>query len=680
MLFALHDRIALLIAIAATVASAGGSAWAITPDNPGPADVRLTINSLANPARPISPYIYGANSALGGPLDAPITLDRLGGNRWTGYNWETNASNAGSDWNHQSDNYLVNGQPNTAPGQAILPSLQAAAASDRALIVTVPIAGYAAADANGTSVSHAQTAPSPRWREVVAKKHSKYPGAPLALSPNKTDNYVFTDELVNWVEQSKQPGQPVFYSLDNEPGLWSETHVRLHPTNPTFAEMRDKTIAHAAAIKDVNPQAIVFGGVGYGWSDFVELQHAADDVTTPVHPGGDEESGELHYYEWLLKETAAAEASQGRTLMDVLDLHWYPEAQGGGVRITTDDSSPAIAAARVQAPRSLWDPTYVETSWISQWGTWSGTPGNPGPVKLLPRVQRDIDDFKPGAKIAITEYNYGGTNHISGGIAQADALGVFGREGVFAANFWQLHTVEPRYVDGAFQMYLNFDGNGGAFGDQSVEAATTSLIDSAVYASLDSDDPSRMVLIAINRTGVAKTAAVEVTHDRRFNSAEVYQLTAASATPQRAADIPIGLVNAFLYTMPAYSVSTIVLRGGVEGDFNGDGSVDGDDLQVWKGGFGKTGATLADGDANGDGLVDGADFLLWQRNAGAAADLEATPIPEPATPLLATGGALVGIACRRSWAATSRSLARPHSVVSCRVALCRELHFGRQAF
>ena len=86
---------------------------------------------------------------------------------------------------------------------------------------------------------------------------------------------MFTDEFVNWVENTKQPGQPVFYSLDNEPALWGEslpagwqsgvppnpccnpangtnpspqgrTHPTIHPYAPTFNELRDKTIAHAA--------------------------------------------------------------------------------------------------------------------------------------------------------------------------------------------------------------------------------------------------------------------------------------------------------------------------------------------------------------------------------------------------------------------------------------------------
>jgi len=71
------------------------------------------------------------------------------------------------------------------------------------------------------------------------------------------------------------------------------------------------------------------------------------------------------------------------------------------------------------------------------------------------------------------------------------------------------------------------------------------------------------------------------------------------------------------------------------GDFNGDGSVDNDDLNIWKSQTGLAGVGInADGDKSG--VVDGADFLLWQQGfTGTPAPVAG--VPEP------TGFALVAI-------------------------------------
>jgi Glycoside hydrolase family 44/Dockerin type I domain/PEP-CTERM motif len=639
------------------IALSTSSARAIAPDDPGAAAIRFTLNSSQD-VKSISPWIYGMNFFAGSSLTNPVTLDRLGGNRWSAYNWETNDSNAGKDYKYENDNFLTS---SSIPGAAVRPSLQDAAANNRGLVVTVPVAGYVSADDDGP-VALADFAPSARFKQVAAKKSAVYPGSSLSLTPNTADDYVFTDEFANWVEQTKDPSQTVFYSLDNEPALWGEslppgfnvdnwdnhlgnqpgrTHPEIHPYAPTFAEMKQKTIDNAGAIKDVNPNAIVFGGVPYGYAEFTNLQGASDATSSPSHPGGDQ-AGELNYLEWLLRETKNAETTQGRKLMDVLDVHWYPEAQGGGVRITENNNSAAVVAARVQAPRSLWDPTYTETSWIT--GCCSG-----GPIKLLPNLQRDVDDFNPGTKLAITEYNYGGTNHISGGIAQADALGIFGREGLFAATFWSLYgDSQSQFTSGAFKMYLDYDGAGGEFGDTAIDSETTSINDSAVYASVDSSDPNRMVVVAINRSGSDQTTGIAVAHDRVFDHAEVYQLTSASANPVRAADIELDLLNAFQYTMPAFSVTTLVLiSDGLPGDFNRDGTVDAADYTVWRNSLGQTGNTAAD--ANEDNLVDAQDYAMWKANfglseLGGAGSL--TTVPEPSALALMLLAAC-GPTCRR---------------------------------
>jgi hypothetical protein len=655
------------IVIGLALATGAQTSLAIAPDDPGAAAIQFTLDS-GQGTKSISPYIYGSNSSL----ITNRTFDRLGGNRWSAYNWETNDSNAGKDYKYQNDNHLTS---SSIPGEAVRPSVQAAASNNRGLVVTVPIAGYVSADDDGP-VALADFAPSARFKQVAANKPAIYPGSSLSLTPDTSDNYVFTDEFANWVEQTKSPAQQVFYSLDNEPALWGETlpanfnvdnwddhlgnqpgrtHPEIHPYAPTYNEMRDKTIAHASAIKDVNPNALVFGGVGFGYSEFNSLQGALSG-TSPSHPGGDL-GGELHYYERLLNDLRIEEMAQGRTLMDVIDLHWYPEARGndnGGQsrRITFDQNPthPGVVAARVQASRSLWDPTYTETSWITS--CCSG-----GPIRLLKHVQRDVDDFKPGTKIAITEYNYGAGNHYSGGIAQADFLGVLGREGVFAANWWDLNEGSS-YVNAAFDIYVNYDGAGSGFGDTSVEGDTSNIAESAVYASVDSSDPNRMVVVAINRTGTEKTTGIAVTHDRVFDHAEVYRFAGNSSAITQAADVELDLLNAFQYTMPAWSVTTLVLiSDGLTGDFNRDGMVDAADYTVWRDSVGQIGNTAAD--ANEDNVVDVADYAFWKANFGQSESVGAgalAAVPEPATLVLllaVSGPALL----RRQRRRVSRPLA-----------------------
>jgi hypothetical protein len=497
------------------------------------ADVHFAVDTQQD-VRPISRFVYGVNGALeGGYSNAALT--RLGGNRWTAYNWENNASNAGTDYLNQNDSYLSN---SNTPGAAVRGSIVAAQAHGAAILLTVPTNGYVAADKNGGG----DVAQTPNYLQVRFEESLASKGAPFTLTPDAGDGFVYQDEFVNWLDHefpgSAGSAHPVFFSLDNEPDLWPDTHPRIHPNATTYAELVEKSIAYATAIKNVSPAALVFGPVNYGWYGYVLLQGAPDAA------GRD-------FQEFWLAEIEAAQQLFGARLVDVLDVHWYPEAQGGGVRITGTETTPAVVAARLQAPRSLWDPTYTETSWIAQ-----DSVG--GPIALLPRLRDKIDANAPGTKLAVTEYNYGGGQHISGGIAQADVLGIFGREGVFAASEWPLAGDES-YLEGAFEMYRNFDGANGRFGDTSVRAGTDDVAGTSIYASLDSADANHMVLVVLNKTALPQDASLDIASPASFVAAKVYQLSAGVASPVPAADLAPTSANHFLYTMPATSVSTLVL-------------------------------------------------------------------------------------------------------------------------
>jgi Glycoside hydrolase family 44/Bacterial Ig-like domain len=516
--------------------------------------VHFTIDPSQN-VHSISRYIYGVNQSLTGPY-SNLTLERAGGNRWTAYNWENNASNAGSDYLFQNDDALGGGD---TPGGAVIPTLNDAASHNAAALITVPMNGYVAADKNGggnvefnnnmwdpVHETWVNGTPNPNYLLQRFKQELPRKGSAFTLTPNPSDQYVYEDEFVNWVKteypaSQTNPNTPIFFDLDNEPDIWSSTHAEVHPNPITYDELKMDTINYASAIKDVDPAALVFGPVNYGWGGMVNLQGATDAN------GRDFET----YY---LQQMAAAQQTYGKRLVDALDVHWYPEATGtNGIRITADDSSAATVAARLQAPRSLWDPTYTESSWITQYSTL-------GPIDLIPRLQGKIDANYPGTKLAISEYNYGGWDDISGGIAEADVLGIFGVQNVFEASEWPGTSNGEPFISGAFQMYRNYDGANSTFGDTSISATTDDVPHSSVYASLDSTHPGVLTIIAINKTSSSLDAAINLKGVLPQGSASVYKLTSASSTPQSAGTFAITDPSNMIYTMLPMSVNTIRIQ------------------------------------------------------------------------------------------------------------------------
>jgi hypothetical protein len=486
----------------------------------------------------ISPLIYGWNDLRNDPTRVNVGSLRAGGNRYTAYNWENNASNAGNDYMFQSDGYLVNGSAmGDVPGEAVRPLIEAAARLGAGAIVTVPNVDYVAADKAGGGDVRSSGAD---YLMTRFKRNMPTKGAPFTATPDTTDGFVYQDEFVAWAK-GLFPNAQVLFGMDNEPDLWSKTHAAIHPAKVTYEEVVTRNRDFARAVKAVWPTAPVLGFVSYGWQGFTTLENAPDLMG--------------NFVDYYLKQMKAAEAAEGQRLIDYLDLHWYPEAQGNNdsgapVRIVFNNATgPGIVEARVQAPRSLWDPGYKERSWIS--GTVAG-----GAVALIPRMQNKIEEQYPGTILAFTEWNYGGGGEISGGVATADVLGVFGREGVGVANLWPVGA--ETFSMAAFAVYRNYDGQGAKFGDRSIAAETSSIYSSSVYASIDSANPSRVVIVAINKRDAATTAAVRITGDTTSAFAQVFVLTGEGAMVRPAPALTAASPGTFEYQMPPLSVSVLV--------------------------------------------------------------------------------------------------------------------------
>lgn len=537
----------------ATVTVSGGGV--LTPGDPGAADVLITVNTTTG-VRAISPWIYGMNS-YGRYANMPghLTLNRLGGNRWTAYNWETNASNAGSDWGpYSNDTYLGGG---STPAGAIPLALDRA--NGVATLMTVQMQGYVAADTAGNvnigDPAHLAT----RFKQVVFKKPTAFADSPLT-----TDAFVYMDEQLNYLKSHlpsdlfTSASAPLFINLDNEPELWGDTHAEIQSGLVSPAAFMQKSKDLAKALKAVAPQAQIFGPVHYGFNGLVNWQGSAGY------------SDAFWFTDDYLQQMKAASLAAGVRLLDAYDWHWYSEVYAHtpaidpadgvlkvrNIRVVSADRtdlSDEMVDAIAQSPRSLWDTTYSEGSWIARYLG--------GPIQLLPRLQAKVDANYPGTKLVIGEYDNGGGRHMAGALAQADNLGIFGRYGIYAATFWGGDPDATRFAFtyAGFKAFRDFDGAGGHFGDTSVDGAVSDWSKVSCWASIDAGREDRVVLVLINKAKTAQTTSMRLFHTRALTKAHVYQIIGTTPSPVAQPDLTLAQTNALKVTLPGRSVTTLVL-------------------------------------------------------------------------------------------------------------------------
>jgi hypothetical protein len=531
----------------------------------------LSVNAAAG-QHPISPLIYGMNFADAAlAQDVRLPLDRWGGNSTTRYNWQNDMSNHASDYffeNIPSDNPDTSQLPNNSAADRFVKQNRDYAADT---LLTIPLIGWTPGARKeghpydcGFKVSKygAQQSVDPYDTNCGNGKHTN--GTPITGNdPHDTSIAIGPTFVQDWVRHligrygTAAQGGVRYYNLDNEPGLWNSTHRDVHPLHPTFDELTNLGKQYAAAIKAVDPGAQTLGPVQDGWTRY----YYASYLSYPDQIAQDDRQAHAGkpFVQWYLEQMAAASATAQVRLLDYFDLHYYPQAGGVALSPAGDANTQAL---RLRSTRALWDPTYVDESWIPSTGeaTAVGGVGVNGAVQLLPRMRDWVQRFYPGTKLAISEYNWGALDHINGALAQADVLGIFGRERVDMATLWA--PPEPNQPGAfAFRMYRNYDGQGGQFGDVSVSAASADQGQLAIYAARRGSDSS-LTLMIINKTGGDLTSSVGLSGYSPAAKARVYRYSSANLNAiVRQADQTVS-AGGFSATFPANSITLVVLAPG----------------------------------------------------------------------------------------------------------------------
>jgi hypothetical protein len=540
----------------------------------GAANINVTYNININSTRtPISKYIYGTNFYM----NTDYTIQRIGGNRCTAYNWENNWSNAGSDYLFENDTMWDSSNP-PVPGLGYTKLIDQSNSVNQDSIVTLQLAGYVSAPIFGQNLDQ-NAAPSQYFYPVQFAKGAPFCSPPD--NPNTSDNIVYMDEFVNFlVWKYGYAGTPTgvkFYSLDNEVDIWDSTHKEVHPADPCCQEIRDKSIACATAVKNVDPNAQITGPVLCVFTGFLNFCDAPDWSSV--------KGSRPWFISYYLDEMKKASDANGRRLLDVLDVHWYPpENDGNGHGICDNREDPQTFNARMQAPRTLWDQDYVYphmtypdggSSWVNQ-SYWAQF------LPILTRFKSDIATYFPDTNIAITEYTWGPSTQWATGITTADFLGICAKYGVYMTNYWG----QGGYIDTAIKMYTNYDGSNSKFGDMNVAASMSNKVDSSIYASVSTEMLCELHLMVINKNQYNDiTGTFNITSPQNFLSGRVWKFDNTSSTISETT--PIGTItnNTFTYTVPMKSVCHIVLQMtpvsvSITSPLDGDMFTSGDDVVI----------------------------------------------------------------------------------------------------
>jgi len=538
-------------------------------------DARAALDVNANAdVHPISPYIYGT-AANGDAYQRTMgtSVSRWGGNQVTRYNWESEDSNAGADWGLCVQGYLGRGafsnvDYGSVSGESLRSSAQGAGPMNMAFLFTVPTMGWVARDGSNSTCSTgvpgndgppingngAITGYDPTAnRNATSVRSQMRKGAAFVYPPNRTDGVVYQDELISYIVSQvgrADAGGIKFYAFDNEYDLWSHTHRDVHPSRIGYDALLAKFIEFADAIKAIDPSAMTTGPVSWGWTNFwySPLDAGSDNYGTRADRAA---HGNVPLLQWFLRKMREHDTQVGRRTLDVLDVHFYPQAGQYG-----NDASASMQALRLRSTRDLWDPTYTTESWMNC------CEGGPQ-IQVIRRLKSWINQEYPGTKLGITEWNWGADNHINGALTIADILGIFGREDVYLANYWTTpEDRSPGYW--AWRMFRNVDGNFTGFGDTSVQAAApTSDVDRvAVYASRDSATGQLKIMVVNKMPSTAYTTAINLSNFAPSGTGRVYQYSQAdTAQIRRLADLT-GVGATLNRTFDPYSITLLILDGG----------------------------------------------------------------------------------------------------------------------
>jgi len=519
----------------------------------------LAVDANAN-RNTISPYIYGINewsdAGLMGLMRIPVI--RWGGDDATSFNWQNSVKNNTGDNPWCYENYSV------SPGFDAFHSANLTAGT--VSLGTIPLMDWSPQAAGECSFSvkkyGAQKATAPD--DPDCGNGVLLNGDPVVNDPSDAYVPVTQSFAQQWVQQIMTGYGPAnaggvrLWSMDNEPEWWYSNHIDIYPQAATYDDMLARNIKWAQAVKAVDSTALITGPVPGGWSGMFFSREDMDSGwdTSPYqywdNPTDQNAHGGVPWIPYYLQQMSQFEQANGFRLLDYVDVHAY--IQPDTLSSTAGDA--AMETLRMTSTRALWDPNYIVPNSQAGDNEYDAN-GNLVAAQLVPRMQQWVSQYYPGTDTAITEYSWGALESVTGAIAQADILGIFGAYGLTLGTLWGAPApTDPGAF--AFKIFLNYDGNGSRFGGTSVSGTSSDPDTLSIYAAQRVD--SALTVLVLNKTAGAIGDSISLANFTPAGTAQVWQYSQANLTAivRQTADINVG-GNSLTATFPAYSMTLLVI-------------------------------------------------------------------------------------------------------------------------
>jgi Glycoside hydrolase family 44 len=508
------------------------------------------------PMHPISDGIFGVCGLPREKLaEYRIPVTRWGGNASTRYNWKLGVDNGAADWFFMNRGKLLERPGDTAYVKHIEGNQSLRATTYQ----TIPMIGWVAKDDHsyawsvkkygpqkGHEPGHADAGNGVRLDGRLLTGNDPHDTSVLAPPEFVAEAVRFVVKRAGHADGSDGVAGVKYWVLDNEPMLWHVTHRDVRPRPLGYDELWERTVQYAEAIRKADPSSKVAGFCSWGWTDL--FYSAQDEGKDRYAKKPDWQAhGEVPLAEWYITKCGEYRRKHGRPLIDVFDFHWYPQGQvkGQGVYLGRGADT-GLNALRLRSTRDLWDAKYEPESWIAS--------DKNAPTAVIPRIQKWIARHNPGMELCIGEYNFGGSDNITGGLAQAECFGLFACHRIDLAFIWQSPEGTQEL---AWQLFRGYDGNKGRFGEEYLHSVSGHA-ELSVFAAKRKSDGA--VTIAVLNKNLHGSCDLDLDIGKLQGAMRIWRFDQDTEDRVREVKGEAAAVNAHIrLTLPPASASMLVI-------------------------------------------------------------------------------------------------------------------------